>query len=502
MAGILFESSSLWDAAWWWWHLLRLAAYAILIFFFYRTFLKILYKIQNSYKNAELSAKKFKKEVKEKERMQKQLNEYIENVQKAQLEAILAQKDTDRLNKQMQDYTDKLELARIEAMEAKEGKKNVRLYFEVEDTGIGITEDKIDYIFNKFSQAEESTTRQFGGTGLGLAICRSLTNMMGGSISAKSTINKGSCFYFDILLPIGQKEKRKCNIPNINLKNFRAIVADDYKTNCEILYQYLHSWGMECDVFLSAEEAYKAANDAFDKGSPYDIALVDYRLGGMTGLEFTRKIRENKNLKDKLLVMITSVGHIASAEELKQQGLTGFLTKPFYPEQLKALLKLIIYAKEHNEKLDKLVTRHMVTRLMRDEAEKATSEIIQFSDKRILVVEDMKVNLMLLTKLLEKHNIRVDSAANGLEAVDMLKQFDYDLVFMDCQMPEMDGFEATREIRKLEKATKKKHTNIVALTADAMTGDREKCLNAGMDDYLNKPVRAQEISDMLEKWIK
>ncbi len=389
----------------------------------------------------------------------------------------------------------------IEIKAKKEGKKKVRLFFEVQDTGIGISKDKVEYIFNKFSQAEESTTRKFGGTGLGLAICKSLTEMMEGSIRAKSELGKGSVFYFDILLPIGTKEEINDNIPKIDLKGYRALVVDDYKTNCEILYQYLHSWGMECDVFYSAEEAYEAANKAFKEGKPYDVALADYRMGGMSGLEFTQKIRKNKNLKDKLLVMVTSAGQIAPAKELKKKGLTGFLTKPFYPEQLKALLKIILYSRENNKKLDKLVTRHMVTCLMRDEADKATSEIKQYPDKRILVVEDMKVNLMLLTKILEKYGVRVDSAANGLEGLDMLKKFEYDLVFMDCQMPEMDGFEATKALRKHEKKETKDHTTIIALTADAMTGDQEKCLNAGMDDYLNKPVKTQEIADMMEKWL-
>lgn len=383
----------------------------------------------------------------------------------------------------------------------KENKNAVRLFFEVEDTGIGIPEDKIEYVFNKFSQAEESTTRKFGGTGLGLAICKSLAEMMNGSVGAKSKPGKGSTFYFDIVLPIGKEDRIKSGVPDIDLKGIRTIIVDDYKINCEILYQYLHRWGMECDTFTSAEEAYEAAEKAFAKKKPYEVAIVDQNLGGISGLEFTQKIRGNKNLKDKLLVMVTSAGQIDSPENLKAKGLTGFLMKPFYPEQLKALLQIIIDSRRNNKPLDRLVTRHLVTSIMRDESGGITDELKQYDGKRALAVEDMKVNLMLITKVLEKHGLRVDAAGDGKEAVSMLNKFKYDIIFMDCQMPVMDGFEATQEIRKQEKKHKKQRHTIVALTADAMTGDREKCLNVGMDDYLNKPLRAQQIADILEKWL-
>ncbi len=382
-----------------------------------------------------------------------------------------------------------------------EGDNKVRLFFEVQDTGIGIPSDKLDYIFSKFSQAEESTTRKFGGTGLGLAICKSLTLMMEGSIGVKSNLGEGSIFYFDILLPVGKEEDLPHKVPAFDLKGARAIIIDDYKINCEILYQYLSRWGMECDVFFSAEEAFKAALEAFQKGSPYDVALVDYKLNGMSGLEFTKKIRENEDLKKKLLVMITSAGQVASAEELKGYGLSAFLMKPFYSEQLKALLQIILDARKNNKPLDNLITRGTLTQLMQSETAKPDTETKRFKDTRVLVVEDMNVNLMLIVKLLERQGCRVDSAANGLEAVKMLKEFEYDIVFMDCQMPEMDGFEATKEIRIQETKLGKIHTPIIALTADAMTGDREKCLNAGMDDYLNKPIRAKQITDTLEKWL-
>jgi signal transduction histidine kinase/CheY-like chemotaxis protein len=375
-----------------------------------------------------------------------------------------------------------------------------RLFFEIQDTGIGIPQGKLGYIFEKFSQAEESTTRKFGGTGLGLAICKSLVEMMGGTIGARSEPGKGSTFHFDVLLPIASEEAVRSNVPNIDLTGKRALVVDDYRINCEILYQYLHSWGMKCDIFTSAVDAYDVALKAHESGKPYDIALVDYRMDGMDGLELADKIKANPTLAKKLMIMVTSATQVASADELKSRGLTGFLTKPFYPEQLKALLQIIVDAQAQGKDIG-LVTRHMVTRLLQAESQKQANMSKQYPHKRSLVIEDMKVNLMLVTKLLEKHGLRVDAAANGKEGVEMLQQFDYDIVFMDCQMPEMDGFEATAAIRKEEAERQKKHTTIVALTADAMIGDREKCLKVGMDDYLNKPLKFQEVANMLEKWL-
>lgn len=381
-----------------------------------------------------------------------------------------------------------------------EGTDHVRLFFEINDTGIGIPEDKLDYIFNKFSQAEESTTRKFGGTGLGLAICKSLTQTMGGSIGVYSKVGKGSTFYFDILLPIGKGENTIDGIPEFNLTSYRGLIVSDYPLNAEILNQYLLEWEISCDVTDDIKQAYQKAT-AQDAGVSYDFIIIDTSLSSMNGLEFTRSLRAATQLKNNLTVIMCANGVSGTPEELYQAGLDGFLLKPFYPQRLKMLLQFILRARKEGRKLDMLVTKHLLDHLKGDKTTKHSEELHQYTDKRVLVVEDMKVNLMLIIKLLGKHGLRIDSAANGLEAVEMLKNFDYDLVFMDCQMPEMDGFEATREIRIYEETKKKKHTTIVALTADAMTGDREKCLNAGMDDYMNKPVRALQISDMLEKWI-
>ncbi len=382
----------------------------------------------------------------------------------------------------------------------KDKENTVRLSFEIEDTGIGIPENKQKHIFSKFSQAEESTTRKFGGTGLGLTICKSLIEMMEGSIGLKSEQGKGSTFYFGIILLLGKEEKEEGQIPEFDLKNIRSLVVDDYKLNREILYQYMNEWGMRCDVFSSAEEALEAMKSAAGEKDPYRVCLIDYNLGGIDGLQFTKKVKALKTLRDARVIMVTSAGQIASHEDLHKKGLDGFLVKPIHSEQLEFVIKLLLDGQKRGKNL-KLVTRHYVNSVLQAKAGNKSKELKQYKGKRALAVEDMKMNLILITKLLTKHGFSVDSAANGKEAVSMLKQFNYDIIFMDCQMPEMDGFEATHKIRDMEYEHNKIRTPIIALTADAMTGDRDKCLKSGMDDYLNKPVKAKEIADMLDKWL-
>lgn len=377
---------------------------------------------------------------------------------------------------------------------------NVRLFFEVQDTGVGIPEDKLDYIFEKFSQAEESTTRKFGGTGLGLAISKSLVAMMGGSIGVRSAPGSGSTFHFNIQLPVAEGKEARGSVPDIDLSGMRVLVVDDYPANGEVLCRYLHNWGMTCDIHTSGAEAYAAVVAARAQGRPYAVAMVDYHMEEMNGLQFVDKIRRDPDQTNKLLIMLSSAAQVGTPEELEARGINGFLLKPFYPEQIKALLQVLIDGRMKG-KIPGLITRHVITHMMSDGVQKQAAETMQYPGTRVLVVEDVVVNLLLITKVLEKHGIRVDAAANGKEAVDMVQKFTYDLLLMDCQMPEMDGFEATRHIRAWEAKQGKQGVVIVALTADAMIGDRERCLAAGMDDYLNKPINFRSVADMLEKWL-
>lgn len=386
---------------------------------------------------------------------------------------------------------------------AKSEKGKLQLHFEVEDSGIGVSSDKQKTIFDKFSQAEESTTRKFGGTGLGLAICKRLSEMMGGSIGVKSEDGKGSVFYFDIEVTSGdRKEIQATQIPNCDLTGVRVLVLDDAKVSREITSKYLIACNMRVDCCVTIEEARTLMHQAVEAGDPYGFVMVDYQLeSSESGKDFAIQIKSSPALKDTILFMITAWSYAVTSGHLTDKGFAGYLIKPFYPDHLKGALQLLWDAKKWKKTLP-LITRHRIATLMRTTGERGdTIRADMFGNTDILVVEDMKVNLMLITRILEKHGCHVSSAANGKIAVELLKEHRFDLIFMDCQMPEMDGFEATRRIRE-EEALHHRHTTIVALTADAMTGDREKCLMAGMDDYLNKPFKPEQVTEMLSKWLR
>jgi len=376
--------------------------------------------------------------------------------------------------------------------------KHVSVNIEVEDTGIGIPADKLNYIFEKFSQAEESTVRKFGGTGLGLTICHKLVRMMKGGIHVKSVPGKGSTFSFDIRLLKAKQEKPGNKLPPAHLENLHVLLIDDYPINFEILKPYLHELGLRCDTSTSIVEARQKMEQACVAGDAYHFVIVDYKMGNKTSLEFVQKIKSSPIEKNMPLIILTAHGHIASHERLASSGISAFLLKPIYPNQLEATLRILWNAKQTGQ-LPPLVTHYNMSRLLGDDASRKKANGALFPGMRILIVEDIQANLVLMLKILEKLGCNVDSAASGPEAIDMMHRFAYEAVFMDCQMPEMDGFEAARKIRE-EEQHKNKHTPIIALTADAMTGDREKCLDAGMDDYLNKPFKPEQIGHILQKW--
>ncbi len=380
--------------------------------------------------------------------------------------------------------------------------ERLRLRFVVEDTGIGIPQNKLRYIFNKFSQGEESTTRRFGGTGLGLTISKNLVELMGGTISVESELSKGSVFAFDVLFDIGtvmEAPEHLSQIRECDISKLRVLVVDDCIVNQKIMQGFFNSWDMYCDSCSSAKQALAMLQGAARAGTPYDITIVDYLIEDHNGLQLAQWIKSSPVPINSLLFMITSLNQVITSSNLSDLGFSGLLVKPVYPRHLKVALQLLWDGKKSGKKLP-IITRHYITSLMHEETQKSTITPDMFMGTNVLAVEDMKVNLLLITKILQKHGCNVSSAGNGKEAVEMMRKNRYDIVFMDCQMPEMDGFDATREIRKEE--TGDDHTVIVALTADAMTGDREKCLKAGMDDYLNKPFKPEQISAMLLKWVK
>lgn len=390
-----------------------------------------------------------------------------------------------------------------------------RLYlqFAVKDTGIGIPQEKIKYIFDKFSQAEESTTRKYGGTGLGLAICNKLVEMMGGAITVESELGKGSTFRFDVLLGKGAApaDGPDAQIPACDLGGLRAIVIDDFQVSSDIIKRYLDAWKIQCDACLSSELAMTMMEQATGAGRAYHFAVIGHRPNGLNGMQLSERIKSSPFQLNPIMIMLAPFGPPIADDDLIRHGFSGIILKPFYPDQLKAALQLLWDARLNNKKIP-LVARGVAASTapagdpenqapetsVRDQGHKIQSG--PFAGVRVLAVDDNKVNLMLLTKILQKQGCGVFPAMNGKDAAEMMRQNRYDIVFMDCQMPVMDGFEATRLIRE-EEAGQNRRTTIVAVTADAMTGDREKCLGVGMDDYLNKPVNSEQIVEMLQKWL-
>jgi len=376
--------------------------------------------------------------------------------------------------------------------------QQLRLKFSIEDTGIGIPPEKRDYIFNKFSQAEESTTRKFGGTGLGLAICKSLVEMMGGIVGVESTLGAGSKFHFDILLEPSNAANTPLLSSQADLTNIRALIVDDTAISRNIPLHYLRNWHMRVDSSPNAEDALQQIKTAAQNNDPFTFVITDYRLPNGSGKDLAEWLKTDPLCKDVLLVMITALSQTITSGCLAQKGFSAFFVKPFYPDRLKAALQILLDAKQTGKTVP-FLTRHNVFNLAQTEKRNSVIQPDMFSGTQVLVVEDMQINMMLITRILEKHGCIVTRALNGREAIEALRKENYDIVFMDCQMPEMDGFEATKVIRG-EEAETGRHVPIVALTADAMSGDREKCLAAGMDDYVNKPFKPEQITDILGKW--
>jgi len=376
----------------------------------------------------------------------------------------------------------------------------VTYHASVEDTGIGIPENKIDHIFNKFSQADSSTTRKFGGTGLGLAICKEIVLMMDGDIGAKSQPGKGSVFWFSIKVEVDtEHETRENQYFESNLTGVRGLVVDDNKVAQTIAAEQMMSRGMEVDMALSAEEALKKMRDAVAKDQPYHMAVLDYMMPGMDGMELAKIIKADEKIADTFLLMVSSGTDQGEAKRMQELKFAGFLTKPVNSVDISQALSTIWSAKQQGIKVP-FVTRHALRDANNRKREKKNKGI-RFEKAQILLVEDNAVNQMVATIMLKKYDCHVTPAGNGKEAVNLIKQCEFDLIFMDCQMPVMDGYDSTAAIRSFEKVRDKQRIPIIAFTANAMKGDAVKCMDAGMDDYVSKPVKQATLEDMLMKWL-
>ncbi|HXX63642.1 MAG TPA: response regulator, partial [Bacteroidota bacterium] len=355
--------------------------------------------------------------------------------------------------------------------------------FAVRDTGIGIASDRLDRLFKSFSQVDSSTTRQYGGTGLGLAISKRLSELMGGRMWVESTVGSGSTFFFTIIAPsapAGLRVHLRGEQPQLQGK--RLLIVDDNETNRRILTMQTRSWGMHPEAVASAEEALRMLGD----GHSFDLAILDMQMPEMDGATLSNEIRRKYDAESLPLVMLTSVS--SSARALREQhgdlGLAAFLNKPIKPSQLYDVLIGIFSNGTSPKPSSAPQTR-------------PASEPVRRLPLRILVAEDNVINQKVALRMLDRLGYRADVAGNGAEAVAAIQRQQYDLVFMDVHMPEMDGFEATRNIRAIE--GKLRHTNIIAMTANALQGDRERCLEAGMDDYIAKPVRQSDLAGVIKR---
>jgi two-component system, sensor histidine kinase and response regulator len=361
--------------------------------------------------------------------------------------------------------------------------------FAVSDTGVGIPSEKIDQIFEPFSQADSSTTRKYGGTGLGLTISSRLVRMMGGRIWVESEPGKGSTFYFTLELEPSEKKAQVSNVAHVDtLRGVKVLIVDDNRTNQRILRRMLDSWQMDTTTADGGEGALAYLLGALDAGKPYRVVLTDMHMPQMDGFGLVEQIRQRPDLSAVTIMMLTSAGHRGDAQRCKEWGVSGYLLKPVRKSELREAIARAIGAREQSETIP-LITRYSLLDV------RELSEVLN-----VLVVEDNLVNQRLTTRLLEKRGHRTAIAASGRLALEALEAGAFDLVLMDVQMPDMDGLEATAAIRRRESPTGR-HQPIIALTAHAMKGDQDRCLAAGMDGYLSKPIRPQELDAILEKYL-
>jgi PAS domain S-box-containing protein len=383
--------------------------------------------------------------------------------------------------------------------------------FEVTDTGIGIDPEARERLFQPFTQAEGSTTRRFGGTGLGLAISRQLTELMGGRIGVVSEQGKGSTFWFTLRLEKQAGDGSVQPPPRESLRDLRVLVVDDNTTNRRIVMQQARSWGMVPSEAPGGGEALALLAAASARGQRPDLAIIDMQMPEMDGLQLARAIKTDPRLAGMRLIMLTSIGIRGHAAESHRAGYAGYLTKPAGQSQLYDCIATVMAGEPAGVPAGGVAAGPVTDGAIDDVAppppaerplvtRHSLKEAKALGQRRILVADDNETNQMVAVQILRRLGYHAEVAANGAEALEAFRTMPFDLILMDCQMPQMDGYEATRAIREAEKATGR-HIPIVAATANAMRGDREKCLAAGMDEYLSKPVKMDELKTMLERWI-
>ncbi len=358
--------------------------------------------------------------------------------------------------------------------------------FEITDTGIGIPKEKTKKLFTKFTQVDGSTTRQYGGTGLGLSISKQLCHLMGGEIGIESTEGKGSRFWFTVNLP-ASKQVDQVEVPHISLNDTCILVVDDNQTNREVIGGLLTSWGAQVDYAALPNIAYDMLKDNHDK---YRLVILDMQMPEEDGLSLLKRLRDDLQFEQTYFLLMTSVVLDMPPSAIKAQGLSGILSKPVINMDLHKAMAIII---DHGKAFE--ATQGLVTQ--------SSLQALKADTNKLLLVEDNLINQEVAKSILEEFGYSIDTAENGEIAINMLKQNPpYKAILMDCQMPVMDGYQTTQNIRLGLAGEDNQKIIIIAMTANAMKGDREKCLDSGMDDYLTKPLDILKLEELLQYWIK
>ncbi len=364
------------------------------------------------------------------------------------------------------------------------------LRFAIRDTGIGIPADRMGMLFSAFTQVDGSTTRKYGGSGLGLAISKQLVGMMGGDIGVESEEGKGSTFWFTVTLAKQSEKQPDISEKHTEIAGLHVLAVDDNETNRCLVTTLLRSWGCRPAEAKDGQTAEGLLLDAARRGEPFQIALIDLKMPGMDGQDLGCRIKANPEISGTRLVLMSSLGLRGDAARMEKAGFSAYLTKPLRQALLCEALSMVMgqpASADDNMRLQ-IATPHSVVEPVRRNA-------------RILLAEDNPTNQKVAQVILKKLGCRTDTVANGLEAVKALSNIPYDLVLMDCQMPELDGLDATRRIRDAASGALNPRVPIIAMTANAMQGDKELCLGAGMDDYLSKPVQPRELAKVLDRWL-
>jgi signal transduction histidine kinase/CheY-like chemotaxis protein len=389
-------------------------------------------------------------------------------------------------------FTDKGEIL-ISCSLTEQTRNHFLFLFKVSDTGIGISEEQRQRLFQSFSQVDNTITRRFGGTGLGLVISKKLVEMMNGTIDVESQPGKGSTFYFSARFRQDPAYPEIQKVDSGELRGLRILIIDDNETNLEIFNKYLEFCQCRSVETTSAEEGLKILREAEEKNEKFDAVLVDCQMPVMDGITFSRLVKKDPKIRSNKLIMLSSIADIFMSQEINKTGFVGYLNKPVKIQDLKDVIVKAIHSAENNEPVPQ-------------EPPKPTAAVTTpgpvNENIEILLVEDNKINQRIAQLNLEKLGYRTEVAENGEEAISKFLSNNYALIFMDVQMPVMDGLEATTRIRHAEEQSgNQQRVPIIAMTANAMKGDREICLAAGMDDYISKPFRSDELLDILNKWL-